>query len=287
MSGARPPALPLTPDARRDWIAVVSGKGGVGKTNLVVNLAIAAAGLGARPLVVDADLALANVDVLLGLASPRNVGDALAGRCSARETLVQGPRGVRLLPASSARSELASPEPGVLTRLLSLVEESAATSDLVLLDAGAGVGPAVMGLAGACGRVIVVTTPEPTSLADAYATFKMLRGLPYAPRVELVVNAAASAREAGRTHACLELLSQRFLGARIHYRGWLPTDPCVRTAVAHQRSVVEAFPSSRWARAVVDLAATLLRERAAGADAEGGAAVSPLAGVCPIGPGSP
>jgi flagellar biosynthesis protein FlhG len=251
--------------ARHGWIAVVSGKGGVGKTNVVANLAIAAAGLGARPLVVDGDLGLANVDVLLGLAPPRSVGDALAGRCGIEDTLVDAPRGVRLLPAASARPDLATPGHGVLARLLALIHEVAAPHDLVLIDAGAGVGPAVTGLAAACDRVLAVTTPEPTSLADAYATFKVLRQNPLAPPVELIVNAASSAREARRTHDCLDVLARRFLGEGVRYRGWLPADPLLREAVARQRAAVEAFPTSRWARAVTALAESILSDPQVGA----------------------
>ncbi|HVP29086.1 MAG TPA: P-loop NTPase [Myxococcota bacterium] len=242
------------------FVAVVSGKGGVGKTHLVANLAIAAARLGARPLVVDGDLGLANVDVLLGLSPTRSVADALAGACPLADTIVDGPSGIRLLPAASARQDLASPDGVVLARFLAELRAAAEPHDLVLVDAGAGIGRVVTGLAAACGRALVVTTPEPTSVADAYAAIKVLRAASPSAGCELVVNDAADAEQARRTASRLELLARRFLGATLQSRGWLPSDPRLREATSLQRAVVEAFPSARWSRALVALAEGLLRD---------------------------
>lgn len=242
------------------FVAVASGKGGVGKTHLVANLAIAAARLGARPLVVDGDLGLANVDVLLGLSPLRSVADALAGSCALAETIVDGPHGIRLLPASSARPDLATPDGRVLARFVAELRLAAEPHDLVLVDAGSGIGHVVTGLAAACARVLVVTTPEPTSVADAYAEIKVLRAAAPATRCELVVNDASDAEQARRTASRLELLARRFLDAPLPSRGWLPSDPRLRDATSLQRAVVEAFPSSRWPRALVGIAAALLSD---------------------------
>lgn len=253
-------------------VAVVSGKGGVGKTHVVVGLAFAAAARGARVLVVDGDLGLANVDVLLGLVPERSVADVVAGACSLEDAVIDGPGGIRILPAASGRSELASLGGGRLTKLVAALWQAAREYDLVLLDAGAGIGPSVVGLAAACTRGLLVTTPEPTSLADAYATRKVLRH--YAPglALELVVNQAGSELEAYRTHSHLDRLCQRFLSAPLPFAGFLPRDPKVGEAALRQQPVTLAFPQSPFARRLLRLADSLVGARRA---RTGGAAPSP------------
>jgi flagellar biosynthesis protein FlhG len=250
--------------ARNPLVAIASGKGGVGKTNLTANLAVAAAGLGARVLAVDGDLGLSNLDVLLGLAPPRSVADVIEGRCALEEALFEGPRGVRILPAAGGRAELAALAGARLEALVSCLWRASAAFDLVLVDAGAGIGPAVVGLACASARVLLVTTPEPTAFADAYATLKVLRQARPSLGLELLVNEAPGEIEARRTHARLERMSQRFLGSGLAYAGELPSDPRLALAVAQQRAVVEAFPNAPVTRRLVRLAARLVREVAAG-----------------------
>ncbi len=239
-------------------VAVVSGKGGVGKTHLVVNLGVAAAARGTRVLVVDGDLGLANIDVLLGLVPERSIADVVAGECSLSEALLPGPGGIHVLPAASGRSELAALGGNRLTRLVAELWNAAREFDLVLIDAGAGIGSSVVGLAAACTRGLLVTTPEPTSLADAYATRKVLRH--YAPALDLslVVNHAKSELEAHRTHTQLDRLSRRFLSAPIALSGFLPRDPKVGEAARLQQPVSLAFPQSPFARRLLPLADALV-----------------------------
>lgn len=260
-----PGAAPETPHraAGERMLAVVSGKGGVGKTNLVANVAVAAARRGTRVLVVDGDLGLANIDVLLGLAPRHTIAGVLEGRCSVEDALVEGPRGVHLLPAASARSELAALAGAGLDHLVDLLEGAARSYDLVLIDAAAGVGPAVTGLAAACARAFVVTTAEPTSLADAYATLKVLQRRSPELRPEIVVNDVRLERDAIDTHARLDKLSRRFLGRGVPYRGFLPRDPRLAEAVSRQRAAIELFPSSPWSKRLLALTEGLLRELSA------------------------
>lgn len=239
-------------------VAVVSGKGGVGKTNLVANLAVAVARRGPRVLVVDGDLSLANVDVLLGLTPKLHVGDVIDGHCGLRDAIIPGPHGVELLPASSARPELAALGAENASALMSCVFTLARDYELVLVDAGAGIGPTVMGLANACPRVVVVTTPEPTSLADAYATVKVLARRAPRRTIEVLVNAARSPREGYETFEHLSRLAERFLGISLHHLGVLPHDPRLAEAVAQQRPVVDLFPTAPCSRQLVALSATLL-----------------------------
>jgi flagellar biosynthesis protein FlhG len=250
------------PDRNRaQVVAAASGKGGVGKTNLVANLAVAAASLDARVLLVDGDLGLANVDVLLGLSPEKTVADVLSGACALEQALIDGPRGIRILAAASGRADLAALGERALRRLARLLRLAARRYDLVLVDIGAGVGPTVTGLAAACDRVLVVTNSEPTSLADAYATLKVLhRSLPELP-TEVLVNAARNESEAHRTHQSLDRVAQRFLGARIPMRAFLPHDERLARAVAHQRAVVEMYPTAAISKRIVALAQSLLRQK--------------------------
>ncbi len=242
-------------------IAVLSGKGGVGKTNLVANVAVAASETGAKVLVVDGDLGLANVDVLLGLAPRYTVADVIEGTCSFEEALLVGPSGIHVLPAASGRSDLPSFRPDRLAGLLIPFFEVTGRYDLVLVDAGAGVGPAVITLAAACERVVLVVTDEPTSLTDAYATLKVLcREAPSVP-VDVVVNLAASDRVARDVHERLSRVSERFLSVRPAYLGHLPRDPRLAKAVGRQRAVVELHPTAPSSRRFAELARELLPSR--------------------------
>ncbi|MEZ4218375.1 MAG: MinD/ParA family protein [Myxococcota bacterium] len=237
-------------------LAVLSGKGGVGKTNLVANLAVAAGALGGRVLVVDGDLGLANVDVLLGL-TPHLDLERLEGRPLA-DAIVEGPRGIHVLPASSGSARLAALGPRDHARLVEALSALAPRYDLALVDCGPGIGATALGFATACARAWVVTNAEPTSLADAYATVKVLAQARPAPRTELLVNDAASDREARETHAQLERMALRFLGVELGFAGAVPRDARLAEAVARQRAVVELHPSAPSSRRLIDRAHALL-----------------------------
>ncbi len=254
---------PRRPSKHARFVGAISGKGGVGKTNLMANLAVAASGLGARVLLVDGDLGLANLDVLLGLVPTRSISDVLCEDVPLDEALVPGPRGVRLLPAASGRADLAALDARGLARLAGRLEACSDRFDLVLVDIGAGVGPAALGLATLCDPILLVTNAEPTSLADAYATLKLLSADPDAGRIELVVNSALDPTEGLRTHAQLARLAKRFLDHALPLHGVLPRDPRLAEAVAEQRTVVEAFPGSPASQSLVAMAARLLKRSAA------------------------
>jgi flagellar biosynthesis protein FlhG len=243
---------------RTAFVGVISGKGGVGKTNLAVNVAIAARELGARVLVVDGDLGLANVDVLLGLTPSRSAADVLDGRAALGDVVTQGPRGIHVLPAAAARKDLTALRPRELAALLVPLFRAAQAYDLVLVDTGAGIGPSVLGLAAACERLLLVTTPEPTAFADAYAMLKVagreLQGIP----VELVVNETRASHEARRTHHRLCKLARRFLTQAPPLAAAIPQDAFLVQAVSRQRAVVDSFPSAPSSRVFQRLAVRLL-----------------------------
>jgi len=241
-------------------IAVFGGKGGVGKTNIATNLAIAAAGLEARVLLVDGDLGLANVDVLLGLTPRCTAADILAGESDFEDALLTGPHGIHVIPAASARMDLASSRPAQLTRLLAPLLAAGHRYDLVIVDIGSGVSAAALSLASVCDRALLVTTPEPTSITDAYGTLKVARGVAPQLPVELLVNIARDELQALAAHRQLEQVGERFLGHKIPMRGFLTRDSRLVEAVAAQRAVVEAFPTAVVSRQLTQLAAGLVNE---------------------------
>ena len=242
-------------------VAILGGKGGVGKTNLAVNLAVAAGHMGARVLLVDGDLGLANVDVLLGLNPAVGAAEVLDGDCELASAVCTGPAGVHILAAASARVDLASAEPDELMRLLGPLSRCSRDYDLVLVDVAGGIASGTLAMAAVCEAALLVTTPEPTSLADAYATWKALQqGLPELA-VELVVNDVESAAEADAVHRRLDDIGRRFLGCGIAMRRFLFRDRRLREAVSCQRAVVEAYPKARVSRQLVGLAGELLAER--------------------------
>lgn len=225
-------------------LCAVSGKGGVGKTNAICNLAVAAARRGARVLLVDGDLGLANLDVLLGLAPERNVADVLAGRCTLEDALCAGPAGVSLLPAASGRRELVALGAPLLRAFIALLRDARDTFDLVAIDAGAGVGAVAIELGASAEPALLVTTAEPTALVDAYATLKLLWQRQPQLEVDLLVNAVSNVGVARTVSTQLGRLSGRFLGKQARFGGWIPRDRRVGEAVTRQRALVELFPTA-------------------------------------------
>jgi flagellar biosynthesis protein FlhG len=243
--------------ARSLALAVTGSKGGVGKSNLVVNVGVALARWGRRVLVVDGDLGLANLDVLLGLLPARNVEHVMRGEAGLEDALVEGPAGIRILPAASGIPELASLDAGPRGRLLALLEESCRIVDVVLVDTGAGLGPTTLTLQLAASRVVVVTTPEPTSLVDTYATLKVLWAADPQKPIDLVVNAAETEQEALGAYEQVAKAARHFLGRGPGWLGSVCRDPRVPQAVRHQRAVVELYPDSRASRCYEQLALRL------------------------------
>lgn len=255
-------------DRQSAVVGVVSGKGGVGKTNIAANLAVACGSLGGKVLLVDGDLGLANLDVLLGVCATRSAADVLRGDCTFEEAVVEGPRGIHLLPAASARPDLTTLSPTELARMLVPLFRSSAQYDLALLDLAAGIAPSVISLASSCDRLILVVTPDPTALADAYATLKVLGRVAPAMPIDCLVNRVQNVGEARQTFDRLERLAQRFLRSAPRYLGHLRSDRLLEDAALRQRAVVEAYPNSLAARGLVRLAQGLLRIEPGGVPAE-------------------
>lgn len=238
-------------------LAITSGKGGVGKTNVVTNLAAALGRAGKRVVVLDADISLGNVDVLLGLVPEFTLEHVLAGEKHLVDILLPGPSGVGILPAGSGLAQLTSLDTDQQVSLQEEFNHLSVSMDYLLIDTGAGISSNVMFFSSAAKEILVVATPEPTSLTDAYALMKIL-SLHYGEtRFRLVVNYARSNHEGAEVHRKLCRVSDRFLHISIDYVGWIPFDDYLPLAVCHQRAVVEQFPFAPSSRAFSKLAHTV------------------------------
>jgi flagellar biosynthesis protein FlhG len=240
---------------------LTSGKGGVGTSNLALNLAIALGEYGQRVVLVDADLGLANIDLLCGLAPELDLGDVLAGGRPLADALVAGPGEIRILPGAHGMRTLVGALAEGPGRLAAELEELEMEADFLLVDAGSGLGPAIGTLAAAADQVIVVTTPEPTSVADAHAALGRLHRPCGGPVLRAVVNQAASAAEAADVLMRLAAASRQFLGIVVSPLGYVRGDPRVPLAVRKRRPFVVEYPGSIAARGVRRLARTLIEER--------------------------
>lgn len=252
------------PPSRRTTRSLLftSGKGGVGTSNLVLNLAIALGELGQRVVVVDADLGLANLDLLCGLTPRYDLGDVLAGRCRLCDAVTAGPGDIQIVPgahAIRAGAEDLVEGPGRLAVELGELESEC---DFVLVDGGSGLGPGIGKLAAAADEVVIVSTPEPTSIADAHAAINRFRRLAAPPRLRVLVNQAASGAEGALVLDRLVASSRQFLGAVVSPLGpgSVRVDPHVPMAVRNRRPFLTAFPTAVASRGVRRLARALVRE---------------------------
>lgn len=254
---------------RRAWtVAVTSGKGGVGKTSLAVNLALACAQAGQRTCLLDGDLGLANVDVLLNLHPRHSLGDVIAGTLSLEEIVLPGPAGLRVIPAASGVEALANLPEKARRSLLSRLRGVGSLADLTVLDTGAGISRTVLSLVLASDEALILTTPEPTALTDAYAMVKVLSRRRADLPLSIVVNLADHAEHARGVHAHLYRIIRRFLGREIPLAGWIPRDTCVERAVREQRPLSLFFPYARATESIHRIARTLRARRLSPSAAE-------------------
>lgn len=235
-------------------IAVTSGKGGVGKTNVSVNLAIALASLGREVMLLDADLGLANVDVLLGLSPTYNLAHVLAGRCSLEEVILTGPGGIRIVPAASGIRQMATLSAAELAGLIQAFSALTGRLDVLVVDTAAGLSESVISFTRASQEVIVVVCDEPASLTDAYALIKVLSRDYGLPRFRILANMARSEAHGRDLFERLWRVCERFLDVTLDYLGAVPYDEYLKRAVQRQRAVAEAYPASRSAVAFKKLA---------------------------------
>ncbi len=225
-------------------IAVTGGKGGVGKTNVSVNLALAMTGQGKRVMIMDADLGLANVDVMLGICSRYNLSHVLSGERRLEEVVVTGPNGLKIVPASSGvkgMAELPAVQHAMLVRAFS---ELSHNLDVMLVDTAAGISDSVISFTTASQEVVVVICDEPASMTDAYALIKLLYREHDIRRFRILVNMVQSKQEGRRLYENLARVTDRYLLVELDYMGSIPYDKLLRKAVRQQSAVVDRYPDS-------------------------------------------
>lgn len=262
-----PPATAATKSTGRPAgakiLAVTSGKGGVGKTFVAANLALALVRRGLKVLLLDADLGLANLDIVLNIHPTKTLHDVLTGTAAIDEAVMRAPCGVAVLPAASGLIEYSRLTGDVQDELRTVIAELGRRYDYLLLDTGAGISDIVLFTASLAQDVLVVATPEPTSIADAYATIKILAMLQKREDFRLVLNQVKTPTE-GRRLACqLQEVVDRFLkpqlGAaiKLHHLGDIPFDPLVPDSVRKRKLLLDGTPGAPAAISVVAIAAAL------------------------------
>ncbi len=259
--GGGPQPHAIAPAIGGRIIAVTSGKGGVGKTFVSANLAAALTRRGHRVLVLDSDLGLANLDVVLNLHPKITLHDVFTGRAPLEEAVIQAPGGFSVVLAGSGMVEYSRLTPSVRSEFLNVLHTLAPRYDVVLLDTGAGISDVVLYSVSLASEVLVVATPEPTSLTDAYAAIKVLAKQQKRQHVRLVVNQAARPGDGRAITGQLQQVLNRFVTTdtgepmRLIHMGDIPADPSVRDAVMRRQLLMQHMPGSQAALAIAQLAA--------------------------------
>lgn len=225
-------------------IAVSSGKGGVGKTNVSVNLAISMARQEKEVLLLDADLGLANVDVLLGLNTEYDLSHVMKGERTLEEVIVNGPSNIKVIPASTGISEMANLAPAEQMGLINAFSDLSIAVDVMIIDTGAGISNPVINFCSASQDVIVVVHDEPASITDAYAFIKVMSRKHNVRKFHVLANMTHGAREGRELFMKLSKATDRFLDVVLDFIGAVPYDEKLRKAIQHQRAVTDAFPHS-------------------------------------------
>ena len=225
-------------------IAVTSGKGGVGKSNVSVNLAVALAQSGERVMVMDADMGLANIDVLLGLSPKMNLSHVVNGECTLEDTIIDGPAGVKIVPASSGIAAMSDLTPAQNAGVIRSFSELTQPIDTLIIDTAAGLSDSVVSYTRAAREVIVVVCDEPASITDAYAMIKVLNRDYGVERFHVLANQTTSIQQGRELYMKLSRVSEKYLDVALGFLGAIPYDDYLKKAVQKQKCVIETYPRS-------------------------------------------
>lgn len=250
-------------------VAITSGKGGVGKTNIAANLAICMARENQRVILLDADMGLANLDILMNIRSRYNLAHVLSGARTLDEIIHVGPAGVEVICGGSGMENLANMNRFQRQRLIDQMQSLQARSDIIVIDTGAGIHSTVVGFCLSANHTLVVTTPEPTAMTDAYAMIKVLASNRYTGRISLVVNMAATLSEGRKIYRQIADVAARFLNIPVFEGGILCRDENLLQAVRRREPVVQAFPKSEISAALAAISKRLSRNAHQRSDEEG------------------
>lgn len=242
---------------RAQVLAVTSGKGGVGKTNIAANLAICLAASRKKVVLVDADLGLGNLDIIMNVNSKYNLWHVAHGHRRLEEVVHVGPGGVEVICGGSGLEDMANLSQFQRQRLLEEMDKFQNSCDVILIDTSAGINQSVIGFCQASDHVLVVTTPEPSAMTDAYAVIKVLCGQEFPGRISVVVNMAQSVAEGKKIYRQLSDVAARFLGRTLYDAGVIPKDDRLAASVRMRNPVVLAHPKSQVSSSLIAMAARL------------------------------
>lgn len=238
-------------------IAIASGKGGVGKSNITVNLGLSMQEMGKRVLLMDADLGMANLDILLGLAPRYNLSHVLKGKCKFEDAVLAGPEGIDILPGTSGE-DLINISPTEVKRLIEASSHMEDKYDIILIDIGAGMHYSVTNFIMACDETLIILTPEPTAIMDAYSLIKFLSNNEYKSNIGLIINQISSNKEGDDVANRMKKVIREYLKLNIEIFGYIPYDKYVKQAVKKQSPIVTNYPKSKAVSALKDVAAKML-----------------------------
>ncbi|SHG57683.1 flagellar biosynthesis protein FlhG [Thermosyntropha lipolytica DSM 11003] len=239
-------------------IAVSSGKGGTGKSTLALNLSIALSSQGKKVILMDADMGLANIDIMLGIVPAYNIYHFVQGQKSLREIILSHPTGIDIIPGGSGITELANLHREQLKRILVELGALDGEYDFMIIDTGAGISDSVLSFLLAADDVLVVTTPEPTSITDAYGVVKGLSQHHFAGNLYLIVNRVENNHEGVLLAEKFRLVCNKFLNLDIKVLGYVVNEPLIKEAIKRQTSFLNIFPQSVAARNIYDISSKLL-----------------------------
>ena len=252
------PAVPVKRNAR--VITVTSGKGGVGKTNVTINLAIALSEQGQRVILLDADFGLANIDVLFGIVPQYTLLDVIRNRKNILEVLTEGPRNTKFISGGSGVEDLVKLDRQQIARFVENMAMLDKMADIIIVDTGAGLSENVMSFVTAADEVLLVTTPEPTSITDAYSLIKMVTNRDRTKLIRVIVNRSESSEEANDVLNKLLLVADKFLGIRLEAAGYILHDESVVKAVKQQQPFSLLYPKSQAARNIREISDGLIKK---------------------------